>query len=33
VKLLGGDLIIKWDRESNKVYMTGPARVVFDGEI
>ncbi|MCM1288651.1 MAG: diaminopimelate epimerase [Clostridium sp.] len=33
VKLLGGELIIKWDRESNKVYMTGPARVVFDGEI
>lgn len=33
VRLLGGELIIKWDRESNKVYMTGPARVVFDGEI
>ncbi|MCM1082036.1 MAG: diaminopimelate epimerase [Clostridium sp.] len=33
IKLLGGELIIKWDRESNKVYMTGPARVVFDGEI
>ena len=32
VKLLGGDLIIRFDRENNKVYMTGPARVVFDGE-
>lgn len=33
VKLLGGELIISWDRETNLVYMTGPARVVFDGEI
>ena len=33
VKLLGGDLIIRWDRESDKVYMTGPATVVYDGEI
>lgn len=33
VHLLGGDLHIKWDREANLVYMTGPARVVFDGEI
>ncbi len=33
VKLLGGDLKIHWDREADKVYMTGPATVVFDGEI
>ena len=33
VHLLGGDLFIKWDREANLVYMTGPAKVVFDGEI
>ena len=33
VRLLGGDLKIEWDREANKVYMTGPAEVVFDGEI
>ncbi len=33
VKLLGGDLLIKWDREANKMYMTGPALVVYDGEI
>lgn len=32
VKLLGGDLLIEWDRENNLVYMTGPAEVVFDGE-
>ena len=33
VKLLGGELIIRWDREENIVYMTGPARVVFDGTV
>lgn len=33
VKLLGGDLKIFWDREADLVYMTGPAEVVFDGEI
>lgn len=33
VKLLGGDLQIEWDREKNKVYMTGPAEVSFEGEI
>ena len=33
VKLLGGELIIRWDREENIVYMTGPAKVVFDGVI
>ena len=33
VKLLGGELIIRWDREENVVYMTGPAKVVFDGVI
>lgn len=33
VHLLGGDLNIRWDREANQVYMTGPATVVFDGEI
>lgn len=31
--LLGGDLSVRWDREENVVYMTGPAKVVFDGEI
>lgn len=33
VKLLGGDLLIEWDRETNQVYMTGPATTVFEGEI
>lgn len=32
VRLLGGDLEIQWDRKSNHVYMTGPAKTVFDGE-
>lgn len=32
VKLLGGDLKIKWDRERDTVFMTGSAEVVFDGE-
>lgn len=31
VHLLGGDLIIQWDKETNHVIMTGPATVVFDG--
>ncbi len=33
VKLLGGDLLIEWDREDNLVYMTGPAVIVFEGVI
>ena len=31
VKLLGGDLLIQWDRRQDRVYMTGLAKVVFDG--
>ena len=33
VHLLGGDLYIVYDREAETVFMTGPATVVFDGEI
>ena len=33
VKLLGGELEIRWDREENLVYMTGPAETVFEGEV
>lgn len=33
VKLLGGELIIEWNREENVVYMTGPATTVFEGEV
>ena len=33
VKLLGGDLEIKYDTDENTVYMTGPARIAFTGYI
>lgn len=33
VKLLGGELLICWDRERNLIFMTGPAETVFDGTI
>lgn len=33
VRLRGGDLRIRWDRQKNTVFMTGPATTVFDGEI
>lgn len=33
VKLAGGDLQIEWDESTGHVFMTGPATVVFDGEI
>ena len=33
LELRGGTLHIKWDREDNNVYMTGPAEFVFEGEI
>ena len=33
VHLLGGDLQIEWDRETNQIYMTGSATTVFDGEL
>ena len=33
VHLLGGELKIRWDREKNRVFMTGPAQTVFEGEI
>lgn len=32
VKLIGGNLKIKWDRADNIVYMEGPAQTVFTGE-
>lgn len=32
VKLLGGEIRVTWDRQSNLVYMTGPAETVFEGE-
>lgn len=33
VTLLGGELKIFYDKDKNKVFMTGPAEKVFDGEI
>lgn len=33
VKLLGGELTVRWDRKEDTVYMTGPAETVFEGEI
>jgi diaminopimelate epimerase len=33
IHLLGGDLEIEWDEESNHVFMTGPATFAFTGEI
>lgn len=33
VHLLGGDLLIEWNEEDNRVYMTGPAQYVFSGKI
>lgn len=33
VHLLGGDLQIQWDKKENLIYMTGPATLVFDGEL
>lgn len=33
VEVLGGSLEIEWNREENVVYMTGPAEIVFEGEV
>ena len=33
IKMDGGDLHIEWCKSDNHVYMTGPAEIVFDGEI
>ncbi len=33
VHLLGGDLFIKYDRENDTVWMTGPAAIAFEGTI
>lgn len=32
VKVLGGEILVRWDRKENLVYMTGPATTVFEGE-
>lgn len=32
IKLLGGDLVIEWDENTNHIIMSGPATIVFEGE-
>lgn len=32
VKVLGGEILVEWDRENNEIYMTGPGEFVFEGE-
>ena len=29
--LPGGDLLIEWDEETDKIFMTGPAQRVYSG--
>lgn len=33
ISLKGGDLFIEWNENDNHVYMTGPAEMVYEGEI
>jgi diaminopimelate epimerase len=33
ISLAGGDLLIDWNEENNRVYMTGPAAVVYSGTV
>ena len=33
VDVLGGQLEIEWDRKNNNVWMTGPAKTVFEGTV
>ncbi len=33
VEVLGGNILIEWNKEENLIYMTGPAETVFDGEV
>lgn len=33
VRLLGGELLIEWDRKDNLIYMTGPAATVYEGSV
>lgn len=32
VRVLGGEIDIRWDRKEDLIYMTGPAETVFEGE-
>ena len=33
VHLLGGDILVKYDRDNDTVWMTGPAAIAFEGTI
>jgi len=33
VEVIGGTVVIEWNRENNHIFMTGPARISFTGEI
>lgn len=33
VHLAGGDLLVRWDKKSGQMFMTGPAEAVFDGKL
>ena len=33
LNLMGGDLVIEWNKDNNHVYMTGPCEFVFDGTL
>lgn len=33
IQVLGGKLLIEWDRQDNSVWMTGPATAVFEGTV
>ena len=33
VHLLGGDITVEWEEAEDTIYMTGPAKTVFEGEI
>ncbi len=33
VRVLGGELEIEWDEQTNHIFMTGPAQTVFEGSV
>ena len=33
IHVTGGDIVVKWDRDNNHIYMTGPAETVFEGTV
>lgn len=33
ISLAGGDLLIEWNEDNNRIYMTGPAAIVYSGAV